>query len=82
MLTVASDVYEGRRAARCFPIRAHVQAARIALIVGTAVVTVAILTGKSPVLLLGGLGAAATVLLLAFNDTLQSLAAGVRSRTR
>lgn len=44
--------------------------------------TVAILTGKSPVLLLGGLGAAATVLLLAFNDTLQSLAAGVRSRTR
>ena len=78
VLTVARDVYEGRQAARRFPIRAHVQAARIALIVGTALLTVAILTGKSPVLLLGGLGAAAAVLLLVFKDTLQSLAAGVQ----
>lgn len=54
------------------------QAARIALIAGTAVLTAAILTGESAVLLLGGLGAAAAVLLLVFKDTLQSLAAGVQ----
>ena len=77
-LTVARDLYEEWQVARRYPIRAHVQAARIALVIGAGVVCAGILTGKSPLLLLSGLGAAAAVLLLVFKDTLQSLAAGVQ----
>ena len=60
------------------PIKGYVQIFKIVVYVVAAVLMIAALIDKSPVILLSGLGAMAAVLMLVFQDTLLSLVASVQ----
>ena len=58
-------------------IKSYVQLAKLVLLLGGTVVTVASLMDKSPLIVLSGLGAMSAVLMLVFKDTILSFTAGV-----
>ena len=58
-------------------IKSYIQLAKLVLMLGGAVVTVASLMDKSPLIVLSGLGAMSEVLMLVFKDTILSFTAGV-----
>lgn len=60
------------------PIKSYLQVITLAVYVIAAVVIVAILLGRSPLVFLSGVGALAAVLMLVFRNTLLSLAASVQ----
>jgi miniconductance mechanosensitive channel len=72
------DVYSASTRAQTRSIKGYIQLGRIAVgVVGT-VVIVALLVGRSPLLLISGLGAMSAVLLLVFKDTLLSVVASTQ----
>ena len=79
-LSSLQDIYDARdpERARSRPIKGYLQLAKIALFVLAAVLVVAVLVDKSPLLLLSGFGAMTAVLLLVFKDTILSLVASVQ----
>ena len=79
-LGVLQDIYEAKdpQRARSRPIKGYLQVAKIVLFVLAAVLIVAVLVEKSPLLLLSGLGAMTAVLMLVFKDTILSLVASVQ----
>jgi miniconductance mechanosensitive channel len=77
-LTAVNDVYQRRDIARSRPIKGYVQLVQIVLFIIAAIVIVSMLIGRSPLLLLSGLGAMTAVLLLVFKDTVLSLVASVQ----
>ncbi len=78
LLSAVKDIYEKRPDAQNKPIKGYVQVAQIVLYVLGGVLVVATLIGKSPGVLLGGLGAMTAVLLIVFKDTILSLVASVQ----
>ncbi len=64
--------------ARIRPIKGYLQVVQIVVWLLAAVLVVAALIERSPLLLLSGLGALTAVLMLVFRDTLMSLVAGVQ----
>src|SRR3546814_5646871 len=60
------------------PIKGYLQLVKIAIFIIAAVLIVASLVGKSPLVLLTGLGAMTAVLMLVFKDTILSLVASVQ----
>ena len=58
-------------------IKSYVQLGKLVLMVGAAIVTVAVLFDRSPLIVLSGLGAMSAVLMLVFKDTILSFTAGV-----
>ena len=58
-------------------IKSYIQLAKLVLLLGGTVVTVASLMDKSPLIVLSGLGAMSAVLMLVFKDTILSFTAGV-----
>lgn len=77
-LNVVDTTYHRRPTARLKPIKGYVQVVKIAVYVIAALLIIATLIDKSPVILLSGLGAMAAVLILVFQDTLLSLVAGIQ----
>ncbi|WP_208435896.1 mechanosensitive ion channel family protein [Bartonella phoceensis] len=77
-LNVINTLYEQRPTARLKPIKGYIQIAKIALFTVAAILMVATLIDRSPLILLSGLGAMAAVLMLIFQDTLLSLIAGIQ----
>ncbi|HWL03447.1 MAG TPA: mechanosensitive ion channel domain-containing protein [Xanthobacteraceae bacterium] len=77
-LNVADTLYRRRPQARLKPIKGYIQIAKIAIYVIAAVLMLATLMDRSPLILLSGLGAMAAVLILVFQDTLLSLVAGIQ----
>ena len=79
LLDALNDIYEknSRNAARR-PIKGYLQLVKIAICVIAAVLMIASLVGKSPLVLLTGLGAMTAVLMLVFKDTILSLVASVQ----
>jgi miniconductance mechanosensitive channel len=63
------------------PIKGFLQVASVVAHMAAAILVVAILMDRSPVLFLSGLGAMTAVLLLIFRDTLLSLVAGIQITT-
>src|SRR5690606_37468968 len=59
-------------------IKSHVQLAKLALKFVGAIVMIAALIDRSPLILLSGLGAMSAVLMLVFKDTLLSFTAGLQ----
>ena len=59
-------------------IKSYVQLAQLALILLGAIVIIAALVDRSPLILLSGLGAMSAVLMLVFKDTILSFTAGVQ----
>ena len=75
----AFDRFYGRLpVAEKVPIRSYVQIIRIALYAVGSVVVAALVLGRSPLGLLGGIGAMTAVLLLIFRDTILSLVASIQ----
>ncbi len=58
-------------------IKSYVQLAKLVLLLGGGVITVASLMDRSPLIVLSGLGAMSAVLMLVFKDTILSFTAGV-----
>ncbi|MFA5679059.1 MAG: mechanosensitive ion channel family protein [Pseudomonas sp.] len=77
-LTIVNTVYERRPTARSKPIKGYVQVVNIVIYSIAAILIIATLIDRSPLILLSGLGAMAAVLMLIFQDTLLSLVASVQ----
>jgi miniconductance mechanosensitive channel len=77
-LAALGDLYARLPNAAARPIKGYLQAIALVVYVLVAIVVVATLIGRDPLLILGGLGAASAVLLLVFRDTLLSLVAGIQ----
>jgi len=73
--------YSRRPGADTKPIKVYLQVLKIVFYLVAAILIVATLIDKSPVILLSGLGAMAAVLMLVFQDTLLSLVASVQLST-
>jgi miniconductance mechanosensitive channel len=80
LLAALGDIYDRADPvrARSRPIKGYLQVAKIVLFVVAAVLVVAVLIERSPLLLLSGLGAMTAVVLLVFKDTILSLVASVQ----
>ena len=77
-LSLVNSVYERRPNSHLKPIKGYVQVVKILLFAIAAILMVASLIDRSPLILLSGLGAMAAVLMLIFQDTLLSLVASVQ----
>ena len=74
----AELLYSRRPEAGSRPIKGYLQVGKIAVFSAAAILIVAVLIDRSPLLLLSGLGAMAAVLMLVFKDTILSLVASVQ----
>ena len=81
LLNALVDIYRTFEMARRRPIRGFVQAAKIVLYVIVGIIVVSTIMGKSPSLLLGGLGAMTAVFMLIFKDSILGLVAGIQLST-
>jgi miniconductance mechanosensitive channel len=77
-LAAVNEIYEQRPDASDRPIKGFVQLAQLGVIIIGAILVVAALIDRSPVILLSGVGAITAVLLIVFKDTLLSLAASIQ----
>jgi len=71
-------IYGSYEISKSKPIKGYIQVAKILIYIIVALILISILIGKSPLLLLGGLGAFSAVLLLVFKDSILGLVAGVQ----
>lgn len=77
-LGFANEFYMLRPNAGARPIKGYVQVAKLVIYCAGAILVIAALIDRSPVILLSGLGAMAAVLMLVFKDTILSLVASVQ----
>jgi len=77
-LSALNQIYESDPASRDRPIKGFVQLTQIIIYILGAVVVIAALIDRSPVILLSGFGAMTAVLLIVFKDTLLSLVASIQ----
>lgn len=80
-LDVVNEVYQSRERKVDRPIKSYIQLVKIIVYVITALLMIASLMDRSPLILLSGLGAIAAVLILVFQDTLLSLVASIQIRS-
>ncbi|WP_339482653.1 MULTISPECIES: mechanosensitive ion channel family protein [unclassified Pseudomonas] len=78
LLSAMLDVYARTEHARTRSIKGYVQLAKMMLYIFGAIIIVATLIDRSPLLLLSGLGAMSAVILLVYKDTLLSFVASVQ----
>jgi len=76
-LDMADSLYQRRPEAQDKPIKGYLQLVKIIVFVIAAVLMLATLIDRSPLVLLSGMGAMMAVLILVFQDTILSLVAGV-----
>ncbi len=77
-LSALNHIYEADPDSKQRPIKGFVQLAQSAIYIVGAVIVVAALIDRSPVILLSGFGAMTAVLLIVFRDTLLSLVASIQ----
>lgn len=77
-LNLVNTLYSRREDALRRPVKGYVQVVQIVVYLLAAILMVAALIDRSPLILLSGLGAMAAVLILIFQDTLLSLVASVQ----
>ncbi len=78
LLSAGNTIYSRMPVAKSRPLKGFVQLLQIAVWVFGAVMIVAAVLDRSPLLLLSGLGAMTAILLLVFKDTILSLVASVQ----
>ncbi|WP_284404084.1 mechanosensitive ion channel family protein [Pseudomonas syringae] len=78
LLNALLDIYARTEHARTRSIKGYVQLSKMILYVFAAIIIVATLIDRSPLLLLSGLGAMSAVILLVYKDTLLSFVASVQ----
>lgn len=79
ILNAADEIYEAHYdPTRNRPIKGYLQILNTLMFLGGAIIIVAILADRSPLVLLGGLGAMTAILLLVFQDTITGFVASVQ----
>lgn len=76
-LDLANSLHERRGLATTRPVKSYLQLVKIIAFCVAAVLMIAVLIDRSPLVLLSGMGAIMAVLILVFQDTLLSMVAGV-----
>jgi miniconductance mechanosensitive channel len=77
-LNAINESYTLRPGSHRHPIKGYLQVGKIVVYCAAAILVISTLIGRSPLLLLSGLGALAAVLMLVFKDTILSLVASVQ----
>ncbi|MCH8493288.1 MAG: mechanosensitive ion channel family protein [Idiomarina sp.] len=77
-LTLINTIYEKKPDSHLKPIKGYIQVLKIVIYLVSAILIIAALIDRSPVILLSGIGAMAAVLMLVFQDTLLSLVASMQ----
>ena len=78
LLTALNEIYESRPDFKGVSIQGYLDVAKLLTMAIALILSVSLLSGQSPVVLLTGLGAITAVLLLVFQDTILSLVASVQ----
>jgi miniconductance mechanosensitive channel len=78
LLAAINEIYEGRPSYNGVSIQGYLDIARLLFVLVGLILSVSLLTGESPVVLLTGLGAIAAVLMLIFQNTILSLVASIQ----
>jgi miniconductance mechanosensitive channel len=78
LISAVNDIYSTSRLADGRPIKGYVQVARLIVYFLGGIVAIATITGRSPLLLLSGIGAMTAVLLFVFRDTILSFVASLQ----
>jgi len=77
-LDAINQIYESSKYFRGVSIQGYLEIVKLLFILIGIILSVSLFTGKSPLLLLSGLGAVTAILLLVFHDTLMSLVASIQ----
>lgn len=78
ILNAINDIYETYEISKTRPIKGYVQVVKIVVITLGFILVIANLMGKSPFILLSGIGALSAVFMLVFKDSLLGLVAGIQ----
>ena len=78
LLTAINEIYERRSTYNGVSIQGYLDIARLVVVLVGIILSITLLTGESPVVLLTGLGAIAAVLMLIFQNTILSLVASIQ----
>ncbi|MGI6375303.1 MAG: mechanosensitive ion channel family protein [Anaerolineae bacterium] len=78
LLSAINTLYERRSGYRGVSIAGYLDIAKLLILMVALVLSVSLLTGRSPIALLTGLGAVAAVLMLVFQNTILALVASVQ----
>lgn len=78
MLNAVNDIYRMYEISKTRPIKGYIQVANIIIVAIGVILIIANLVGKSPFILLGGIGALSAVIMLVFKDSILGLVAGVQ----
>ncbi len=78
LLSAGNEIFSKSALAHGRPIKGYVQVARIVLYLIGGIIASATLTGRSPLLLLGGFSAFTAVLIIVFRDTILSFVASLQ----
>lgn len=78
MLNALNEIYESRKSFTGVSIQSYLDIAKILIVVVGIIISITLITGESPVVLLTGLGALTAVILLIFQDTILSLVASIQ----
>ena len=78
LLNAINDIYQTHEISKTRPIKGYLQVLNIVFIVLGIILIIANLIGKSPLLLLSGIGALSAVFMLVFRDSLLGLVAGIQ----
>ncbi len=77
-LNASHDLYLTKPLSKDKPIKGFVQIVKIIIYSFGVIIIIALLTGKKPLALLGGLGAISAILLLVFKDSILGFVAGIQ----
>lgn len=77
-LNVVLDAYNRSERTRPLPIKGFIQAVKLTTILIGIILILAVILGKSPAILMSGLGALGAVLLLVFKDAILGFVAGIQ----
>jgi miniconductance mechanosensitive channel len=78
LLNALNEIYESRPSFTGVSIQSYLDIAKILIVIVAIILSVSLLSGESPIVLLTGLGALTAVLLLIFQNTILSLVASVQ----
>ncbi len=77
-LDAVNDIYRRFESSKTKPIKGYLQILKIAAYIIGIIIIISTLTNRSPLLLLGGIGAATAVLLLVFQNTILGFVASIQ----
>ncbi|MFC5589811.1 mechanosensitive ion channel family protein [Sporosarcina soli] len=78
LLNAMNDIYQTYEISKIKPVKGYIQVVKIIVVLFGSILVIANLMGKSPLLLLSGIGALSAILMLVFKDSLLGLVAGVQ----